>query len=63
MCLHLFHSDDSPFSVQIPSPGIQTKLLVFERRFPSAARNETSISVHFLDSQVLNEVKFNSHLL
>lgn len=57
MCLHLF------YLVQIPSPGIQTKLVVFERRFPSVPRNETSISVHFLDSQVLNEVKFNSHLL
>ena len=24
VCLHWFYPDDSPFSVQIPSPGIQT---------------------------------------
>ena len=57
MCLHLFYPDDSLFSVQIPSPGIQTTIFVLERRFPSAPRNEKSVSVHFLASQDFSEVK------
>ena len=57
MCLHLFYPDDSPFAVQIPSPGTQTTLFVLERRFPSVPRNEKSVSVHFLSSQDFSEVK------